>query len=254
MSLALAAALLTIGLCEADAGGVRSGALGLGLGVREIDDGLVVACVVPGSAADAAELEVGQRILAVSGQRVRSIRALAEQLARGKPGARLDLQLGRDVPLLRFGLIATGGLLTGQADTMFGTVGAFASHRVFDDRFAFVLTAHYAAVGYEPNVGRNVLGIHAGLDAELPIGGALGLFGRALIGPNLAVGPGFLWEIEPVGAVAHLGARWGPAELFATMGLGPAEGFNMGIGVAVGLGLGSSADELLVEGGPLELL
>ena len=77
------------------------------------------------------------------------MRELAELLARGEPGARLDLELARDVPILRVGLMATGGLLTGQDETQFGTVGGFFSPRVFDDRLAFVLAAHYAAVGYE---------------------------------------------------------------------------------------------------------
>ena len=68
----------------------------LGLQVQQDDDGLVVSGIVPGSPADAAGLELGDRLLALDGTELESAADAAEPIATIKPGSSAELKYERD--------------------------------------------------------------------------------------------------------------------------------------------------------------
>jgi hypothetical protein len=237
-SVALALALFGPATASAQA---EPGRFGLGLEVKEVDGVLLVQRVSAGSAAARARLEVGERIVALEGVPVGSLRQLELELARRRPGERLRLDLRPVIPRFRFGALATGGLFTGQDDTLFGFVGGQFSQLAFGEATAWVLTAGYSAVGRRPGFGRNVLSGGLGFEGAWPIFDPVALITRALFTLNAPVGTGAIpggWTVEPVGMQLHLGLRWSLFELFACGGLGPAEGLNLGVGVAAAIGFG----------------
>lgn len=259
MSLIVALSLLSVSLCEADLsapGGARLGRFGLGLGVRAAEDSLVVSCVVPGSAAAAADLAIGHRIVAAGGEPVRTVRELEQALARAAPGSRLDLDLAREVPRLRLGVLAIGGLLAPAPDTQFGLLGAFGSYVAFDEHLRWLARVHYTALGQEPGTGRDLLSIAVGLEGWRPLLGPIDGVVAVLVGPDIPLRgsrSGGTWPVAPVSARGQLGLRWGAVDVFTELGQGPADGLTVSLGVALALGIGRG-DDTSPGAGPLHLL
>jgi membrane-associated protease RseP (regulator of RpoE activity) len=78
---------------------VALAALGLGIAALVLtldDDGLVVSGVVPGSPADEAGLEVGDRLLALDGTDLESAADAAEAVSTIEPGSSAELRYERD--------------------------------------------------------------------------------------------------------------------------------------------------------------
>jgi regulator of sigma E protease len=86
----------------------------------------VVSVVVPGSAADTASLQVGDRISAVDGTRVTTFAELAP-LLREHPGQLVELQVNRDHTVIdvsaRLGARSAGGVLVGYLGIVSHTIG-----------------------------------------------------------------------------------------------------------------------------------
>lgn len=97
MAIAVAAALGAAGARAQDCGSDEEEQTFLGVAGGDAEEaGVVVAAVVPGSAAEAAGLAPGDLIVAVGGERVASFEALTDLLGEKAPGDAVRLLLERD--------------------------------------------------------------------------------------------------------------------------------------------------------------
>jgi hypothetical protein len=229
------------------------GRFGLGLGIKEVDGILLVARVLPGSAAHDAGFVLGEQVVALDGSRLSSLRDLETRLEKHSGGDRLSLDHAPIPATNRIGAMAIGCAITGQTNTESAWLGAYCAHAI-NPTVSWVLAGGYSAVGARPGDGRNVIVAAVGLETALPIVGDLFGFARGLVGVDLpdgeGVNPGF-WPLEPVNLTTHLGARFRFLEAFLSAGLGPAKGANVGMGVALVVGFGGPSVD---DPGEFELL
>jgi hypothetical protein len=241
------------GLLLSDEAWAQHGRFGLGLGVKEVGGVLLVARVLPGSAAEDAGFLPGERLVALDGSRLAGLRDLEARLETHSGGDRLRLDHAPVRDPHRIGAMAIGAALTGQSNTESGWIGGFYTHEL-NDWVSWVIAGGYAAVGARPFYGRNVFVPGVGLEFTVPITKGLSGLARGFAGVDLPVGEGVvpgMWPLEPVTLSTHLGARYFFLEAFLSVGLGPARGANVGLGVAISLGFGGPS---LDDPGEVDLL
>lgn len=215
----------------------------LGVDLVQGDDGVYVRAVVPGTAAARAQLEPGQRLLAIGGEPVPDLASVERVLAaldstRGLSLVIDDGPLSRGPPpRLRGVARATFLPKSGAARVLSAWLGGAVELRIVN-RAWIGLAFGYVPLGRQAFVdGRNVLSLLLSVEYEVPLVAPLLGFGRLILGPELALSGVTSYRVEPLLLGLELGIRAFGLELHAHGGLGPAEGFNFGGGVGYALDL-----------------
>ncbi len=221
-----------------------------GIEISEVDGGLVIISVAAGSRAEKEGILVGSRVTSVNGLPVDDLGSLRAAL---KTGRAITLTL-EDPSAARFSarraphrlsLLIFGNAVSDQTNSRSAWLGLTYGYQVIDHLWA-LLGLGYVPVGKTPFVnGRNAFAALLGLELELPFAARWSALLRALAGPAIpwSNGSGSVfgiprWRIEKVMAVGQLGVRWGVLGIFASLGFGPAEGFNAGGGLSVNFSFG----------------